>query len=157
MKKSIKIYTTNWCSYCDLAKRFFNEKGWDYEEINIEILGWDRSKLLEVGKATTVPQIVIDGEPIGVINRIPKPGEFKANLHLGGMASKTTLTKIETRICRNLKSFLKINKLFFVGIDLIDEKLTEINVTSPTGITQMNELSDKNLSIMFWEKLIKKI
>ncbi len=101
--------------------------------------------------------ILLDGEPIGVINRIPKPGEFKANLHLGGMASKTTLTKIETRICRNLKSFLKINKLFFVGIDLIDEKLTEINVTSPTGITQMNELSDKNLSIMFWEKLIKKI
>ena len=101
--------------------------------------------------------ILLDGEPIGVINRIPKPGEFKANLHLGGMASKTTLTKIETRICRNLKSFLKINKLFFVGIDLIDEKLTEINVTSPTGITQMNELSDKNLSIMFWEKLLKNI
>ena len=65
MKKSIKIYTTNWCSYCDLAKRFFNEKGWDFEEINIEQLGWDRSKLLEVGKATTVPQIVINGEPIG--------------------------------------------------------------------------------------------
>ena len=65
MKKSIKIYTTNWCSYCDLAERFFDEKGWDYEEINIEKLGWDRSKLLEVGKATTVPQIVIDGEAIG--------------------------------------------------------------------------------------------
>ena len=64
MKKSIKIYTTNWCSYCDLAKRFFDERGWDYEEINIEKLGWDRSKLLEVGKSTTVPQIVIDGEAI---------------------------------------------------------------------------------------------
>ena len=63
--KKIKIYTTNWCSYCDQAKRFFDEKGWDYEEINIEELGWGREKLLEVGKAMTVPQIVIDGTPIG--------------------------------------------------------------------------------------------
>lgn len=72
MKKSIKIYTTNSCSYCDLAKRFFDEKGWDYEEINIEKLGWDRSKLLEVGKATTVPQIVIDGEAIGGYDELIK-------------------------------------------------------------------------------------
>ena len=72
--KKIKIYTTNWCSYCNLAKRFFDEKGWDYEEINIEKLGWDRSKLLEVGKAKTVPQIVIDGEaiaPLSVENSEP--------------------------------------------------------------------------------------
>ena len=72
MKKSIKIYTTNWCSYSHLAKRFFDEKGWDYEEINIEKLGWDRSKLLEVGKATTVPQIVIDGEAIGGYDELIK-------------------------------------------------------------------------------------
>ena len=72
MKKSTKIYTTNWCSYCDLAKRFFDEKGWDYEEINIEKLGWDLSKLLEVGKATTVPQIVIDGEAIGGYDELIK-------------------------------------------------------------------------------------
>lgn len=63
--KEILIYSTNWCSYCDLAKRFLDKKGWKYKEINIKELGWDRSKLLEVGKATTVPQIVIDGEPIG--------------------------------------------------------------------------------------------
>ena len=63
--KKIKIYTTNWCPYCDLAKKFFDEKGWDYEEINIEELGWGREKLLEVGKAMTVPQIVINGTPIG--------------------------------------------------------------------------------------------
>ena len=63
--KEILIYSTNWCRYCDLAKRFLDNKGWKYKEINIEELGWDRSKLLEVGKATTVPQIVIDGEPIG--------------------------------------------------------------------------------------------
>ena len=70
--KEIKIYTTNWCSYCILAKRFFDEKEWKYEEINIEKLGWDRSKLLEVGKATTVPQIVIDGEAIGGYDELIK-------------------------------------------------------------------------------------
>ena len=63
--KEILIYSTNWCRYCDLAKRFFDNKGWKYKEINIEELGWDLSKVLEDGKATTVPQIVIDGEPIG--------------------------------------------------------------------------------------------
>ena len=63
--KKITIYSTDLCRYCDLAKMFLDKKGWKYEEINIEKLGWNRSKLLEVGKATTVPQIVIDGEPIG--------------------------------------------------------------------------------------------
>ena len=70
--KNIKIYTTNWCSYCNLAKRFFKEKDWSYEEINIEEEGWDRSKLLEVGKAMTVPQIVIDGDPIGGYDELIK-------------------------------------------------------------------------------------
>ena len=68
----IIIYGTTWCPSCVSAKRFFDEKGWDYEEINIEKLGWDRSKLLEVGKATTVPQIVIDGEAIGGYDELIK-------------------------------------------------------------------------------------
>ena len=63
--KDIKIFTTNWCPYCVAAKRFFKEKGWKYEEINIEQIGWPREKLLEVGKGMTVPQIVINGEAIG--------------------------------------------------------------------------------------------
>ena len=63
--KDIKIYTANRCPYCIVAKRFFDGKGWQYEEINIEEKGWNREKLLEVGKSMTVPQIVIDGEAIG--------------------------------------------------------------------------------------------
>ena len=63
--KKIIIYSTDWCRYSYIPKNYINKKGWKYEEINIEKLGWNRSKLLEVGKATTVPQIVIDGEPIG--------------------------------------------------------------------------------------------
>ena len=63
--KDIKIFTTNWCPYCVAAKRFFKEKGWKYEEINIEQIGWPREKLLEVGKGMTVPQIVINDKSIG--------------------------------------------------------------------------------------------
>ena len=97
--------------------------------------------------------ILINGKAVGAVNRIPKSGAFKANLHLGGTASKTKLSKKESDICKNLKSVLKTNKLFFVGIDLIDEKLTEINVTSPTGIVQLKELYNINVSKLIWEEL----
>ena len=70
--KDITIYTTNWCSYCNAAKRFLNERGWSYQQINIEEKGWDRSKLLEVGKSMTVPQITVDGEAIGGYDELIK-------------------------------------------------------------------------------------
>ena len=100
--------------------------------------------------------ILIDGKPEGFINRIPKKGQFKANLHLGGKAEKTTLTKKERKICSTIKKTLREEKLFFVGIDLINEKLTEINVTSPTGIVQIFELSGINLAKKLWTKLLYK-
>ena len=101
--------------------------------------------------------IIVNGEPIGAINRIPKKGNFKANLHLGGTAKKTDLTKIEREICCILRPILKKNGLFFVGIDVINEKLTEINVTSPTGINQIDSIYKTNLSKTIWKKLLSKI
>ena len=68
---------------------------------------------------------------------------------------KTGLTKKEIDICNLLGSVLRENKLFFVGIDLIDQKLTEINVTSPTGIVQLRELCNVNVSKLIWEELRK--
>ena len=100
--------------------------------------------------------ILLDGSPAGEINRIPIKGEFKANLHLGGQAKLTSLTKNEKKICELLKPILKKERLFFVGIDLINEKLTEINVTSPTGIVQIQDIAGINIAKMLWEKLIKK-
>ena len=97
--------------------------------------------------------ILINGKAVGAINRIPKKGAFKANLHLGGTAGKTKLSKKENDICQKLASVLKENKLFFVGIDLIDQKLTEINVTSPTGLIQLKELYKINISKLIWEEL----
>ena len=63
--KKVKIYTTNWCPYCKAATRFFEEKGWEYEEINIEEQGISRQELSKIGKGMSVPQILLDGEPIG--------------------------------------------------------------------------------------------
>lgn len=98
--------------------------------------------------------ILIKGEPISLINRVPPKGLYKANLHLGGKAEVSTLTKKELEICERLKPFLLKNNLFFVGIDLIDEKLTEINVTSPTGIVQIQELTGTNIAEDLWRKLL---
>ncbi len=100
--------------------------------------------------------ILIDGAPVGFINRIPKKGNFKANLHLGGRAEVTTLTKDEERICRKIKKILYTQGLFLVGIDLIDGKLTEINVTSPTGIVQIQDLTGINIAEKLWKKLLRK-
>ena len=99
--------------------------------------------------------ILIEGEPVGLINRVPKIGQYKANLHLGGKAEISVLTKKEQEICKKIKPFLLENKLIFVGIDLIDEKLSEINVTSPTGIVQIKELTGVNVARILWSKLLK--
>ena len=98
--------------------------------------------------------ILIEGVPISLINRVPPQGLYKANLHLGGKAEVSKLTKKELEICKRLKPFLLKNNLFFVGIDLIDEKLTEINVTSPTGIVQIQELTGINIAEDLWRKLL---
>ena len=98
--------------------------------------------------------ILVNGKVVGAVNRIPQSGGFKANLHLGGTANSTKLTKKEIDICNLLGNVLRENKLFFVGIDLIDQKLTEINVTSPTGIVQIRELCNVNLSKLIWRELI---
>ena len=100
--------------------------------------------------------ILLDGDPVGCINRVPNKGSFRANLHLGGVAKKTKLTYNEKKICEIIKPSLKKNGFFFTGIDIIDEKLTEINVTSPTGLTQINELYNTNIEEKFWDKLINK-
>ena len=99
--------------------------------------------------------ILIEGEPVGLINRVPKIGQYKANLHLGGKAEISKLTKKEQEICKKIKPFLLANKLIFVGIDLIDEKLTEINVTSPTGIVQIKDLTGVNIAKKMWVELLK--
>ena len=97
--------------------------------------------------------ILIDGEYVGSVVRMPMKDSIKANFHAGGIAKKTGLLRRDKEICSALSNFLKENHLFFVGIDIIGDYLTEINVTSPTGMKQINELNDTNLEKIFWDKL----
>ena len=97
--------------------------------------------------------ILIDGEYCGSVARIPKDGDIKANFHAGGKAKKTDLVFRDREIIESIGPQLAKNNLFFVGIDIIGDYLTEINVTSPTGIKQINTLNNINLEKLFWDKL----
>ena len=97
--------------------------------------------------------ILIDGEYAGSVSRIPKKNNIKANFHAGGTAKKTGLIRRDEEICLALKKILKEKELFFVGIDIIGDYLTEINVTSPTGIKQINALNNTKIEKLFWDKL----
>ncbi len=97
--------------------------------------------------------VLIDGEPVGAVNRIPAAGEARANLHVGGRAVKTTLTPRERELCAAIGPTLKAQGLIFVGIDVIGEHLTEINVTSPTGLQEINRLDGVMLETRVWDAI----
>ena len=101
--------------------------------------------------------ILIDGEYAGSVARIPKKGSVTANFHTGGTAKKVGLVRRDKKICNILKPFLKKNKLFFTGIDVIGNYLTEINVTSPTGIQEINRLNGARIEKFFWDRVQKKL
>jgi glutathione synthase len=89
--------------------------------------------------------ILIDGEPVGAVNRIPTGNEFRGNMAVGGIAAKVDITEREREICAVVAPQLKADGLYFVGIDVIGGYLTEVNVTSPTGIREIDRLN--NVSI----------
>jgi glutathione synthase len=89
--------------------------------------------------------ILIEGEPVGAVNRMPQPGEARANFHSGGKPAKTGLTAREQEICAAIGPLLRAKGLVFTGIDVIGGYLTEINVTSPTGIQEINRLDGVQL------------
>ncbi len=101
--------------------------------------------------------ILIDGETVGAVNRVPAAGDSRSNMHAGGTPKKTTLTKNDHLICKIISPFLKEKGLFFVGIDIIGKFITEINVTSPTGIREINKFNKIKIERIFWDKLEKKL
>ena len=100
--------------------------------------------------------ILIDGNPAGAVNRIPNEGEVRSNFHVGGIASKTNLTERELEICATIGPELRRRGLLFVGIDIIGHYMTEINVTSPTGIREIESLSGVNIASMTWDTIERK-
>lgn len=89
--------------------------------------------------------IVLDGEPIGAVNRIPTGKEFRGNMAVGGRVAKTEISDREREICAAVAPKLKEDGLYFVGLDVIGGYLTEVNVTSPTGIREIDRLDDRRL------------
>jgi len=95
--------------------------------------------------------ILVDGEVAGAINRVPAEGETRSNLHVGGTARPTELTAREREICDRLGPELEKRGLIFTGIDVIGDYLTEINVTSPTGIRQVKAFGGNDIAAMIWD------
>lgn len=101
--------------------------------------------------------ILVDGEIAGAINRVPQEGETRSNLHVGGTAVKAELTARDREICERLKPELKRRGLLFTGIDVIGPYLTEINVTSPTGIRQVKAFGGNDIAVMIWDAIERKV
>jgi len=101
--------------------------------------------------------ILLDGEIVGAINRIPQQGESRSNMHVGGQAHKTILTKRDKFICKEISQSLKDKELFFVGIDIIGDFITEINVTSPTGIREIRSHDKIYIEKLFWDFIEQKL
>jgi glutathione synthase len=97
--------------------------------------------------------ILIDGEPAGAINRVPAAGEARSNMHVGGRPEKSGLSKRDLDICHAIGPTLKERGLLFVGIDVIGDYLTEINVTSPTGIQEIGRFDNANLAGKIWDAI----
>jgi glutathione synthase len=97
--------------------------------------------------------ILVEGKPVGAVLRVPPLGEARANLHVGGRADKTTLTTRERDICAAIGPTLAQQGLVFVGVDVIGDYLTEINVTSPTGIQEINRLDGVKLEALVWDAI----
>jgi glutathione synthase len=101
--------------------------------------------------------ILVDGKPVGAINRVPQKGEVRSNMHVGGQAVKSALTPREEEICHAIGPALKEQGLIFVGIDVIGDYLTEINVTSPTGLQEINRFDGVKLEAGIWDCLEEKV
>ena len=97
--------------------------------------------------------ILINGEPVAALKRIPKTNEFRSNIHVGGNTEAVKLSKNDRKICRIIKETLISEKLFFVGIDVIGNYLTEINVTSPTCIQEIKKLHKIDVAKIMFDKL----
>ena len=95
--------------------------------------------------------VLVDGEPVGAINRVPQAGETRSNMHVGGRPEKIGLTARDLEICARIGPVLREKGQVFVGIDVIGDWLTEINVTSPTGLQELERFDGTNAAERIWQ------
>ncbi len=101
--------------------------------------------------------ILVDGDPVGAINRVPAAGETRSNMHVGGRPEKIGLTDRDREICARIGPVLRDKGQVFVGIDVIGDWLTEINVTSPTGIQELERFDGVNVAERIWQVIEAKL
>jgi glutathione synthase len=133
----------NFGSFYDLFSTTFREQ-------------WVIQKFLPEVKQGDKRIILVDGEFAGAVNRVPAAGDLRSNMVRGGVPKATDLSKREQEICTRLAPSLKERGLLFVGIDVIDGFLTEINVTSPTGIRAIKNVGGPDVAAMIWDKIEEK-
>jgi glutathione synthase len=133
----------NFGSFYDLFSTTFREQ-------------WVIQKFLPEVKQGDKRIILVDGEFAGAVNRVPAAGDLRSNMVRGGVPKATDLSKREQEICARLAPSLKERGLLFVGIDVIDGFLTEINVTSPTGIRAIKNVGGPDVAAMIWNKIEEK-
>ena len=117
---------------------------------------WVTQKYLAAVKEGDKRIILVDGEFAGAVNRVPAADDLRSNMARGGVAKATELTAREREICERLAPALKKHKLLFAGIDVIDGFLTEINVTSPTGIRAVKKLGGPDVAALIWDAIERK-
>jgi glutathione synthase len=101
--------------------------------------------------------ILVNGEPVGAINRIPADGETRSNMHVGGRPEKVSLSDRDRKICAEIGPLLREKGQILVGIDVIGGSLTEINVTSPTGIQELERFDGVNVAEKIWQAIEVKL
>jgi glutathione synthase len=101
--------------------------------------------------------ILVDGEPMGAVNRVPAEGEARSNMHVGGRAEKSPLTARDREICAAIGPTLRDQGMVFVGIDVIGDYLTEINVTSPTGLQEIARFDGMHIEKSIWNRIETKV
>lgn len=133
------------------------------EDENIDVLldmfarlyreAWMIQKYIPEVSAGDKRILLIDGKPVGAVNRIPKQGSIRANLHSGGKAMQASLSRRDYEICETIGPVLRQRGLLLVGIDVIGQYLTEINVTSPTCLQEINRFDGKILERDMWDTI----
>ncbi|OYW51757.1 MAG: glutathione synthase [Rhizobiales bacterium 12-68-15] len=114
---------------------------------------WVIQRFLPEVKAGDKRIILVDGEAAGAVNRVPSPGDLRSNMVRGGAARPTDLTDREQEICARIGPALRERGLLFVGIDVIHGNLTEINVTSPTGLRAIKRLGGPDIAAQIWDRI----
>ena len=130
----------NFGSLFDLFSNVFREP-WVVQEFMPQVMAGDKRIVL------------VDGEPLGAVNRVPQADDIRSNMVRGGRAELATLTPKEQEICARIGPELKRRGLVFVGIDVIDDRITEINVTSPTGLRAIKRLGGPDLAAAIWDAI----